>query len=292
MDPKRKIICLVLAAFMLAVIPAESMAASTNTQALTIKDLTGYLGKASGKSVKSFNSETDISKLKSGKALIKYVKQLRKSYKISFVVIDIKTGEGFGCDPRKKMYSASCLKGPYVAALCKYKTSSYKKSKSQMNSTITVSNNYTYAALRSRYGNKPMKKLKKLTGASSFNASKKYTYIRTRDLARLWVGTYWYFFKNTNKNSKKCRKMYTHGTQSFICKGLKKRATVYTKPGWYPGGGYNVQNDAGIVMAKYGGKKSPYVLAVMTSACGQHKKLRKLVRLIDDVHRDMYKLAI
>ena len=36
-------------------------------------------------------------------------------------------------------------------------------------------------------------------------------------------------------------------------------------------------------------KSRPYVLAVMTSACGQHAKLRKLVRLVDAVHADMSK---
>lgn len=249
------------------------------------------LGKATGNKVRSFSSDTDISKLKSGKKLIAYVKQLRKSSVISFVVIDVNTGEGFGANPRKKMYSASCLKGPYVAALCKYKPASYKKSRGLMNSTVTVSNNGTYAALRSRYGHSPMRKLRALTKASSFDPDRKYTYIRTRDLARLWVGTYWYFYRDKNKNSIKCRRMYTHGTQSFISKGLKGRAVVHTKPGWYPGGGLNIQNDAGIVMAKYKGEYSPYIISVMTTASGQHKKLRKLVRLIDDVHRDMYRLA-
>lgn len=271
--------------------PENQPAAQAKAKPRPMKELVDDLGKATGNSVKSFNSDTDISKLKSGRALIKYVKQLRKSSVISFVVIDVNTGEGFGANPRKKMYSASCLKGPYVAALCKYKPYSYSRSRSLMRSTVTVSNNDTYASLRKRYGHSPMRKLRSLTKATSFDPDWKYTYIRTRDLARLWVGTYWYFYRDKNKNSIKCRRMYTHGTQSFIYRGLKSRAVVHTKPGWYPGGGLNVQNDAGIVMAKYKGDYSPYIISVMTTANGQHKKLRKLVRLIDDVHRDMYRLA-
>ena len=29
---------------------------------------------------------------------------------------------------------------------------------------------------------------------------------------------------------------------------MKKRWKVHAKPGWYPGGGFNVQNDAGIAL--------------------------------------------
>lgn len=271
--------------------PAKANAATKVKQPLPCSELVDDLGKAAGNQVRSFNSDTDISKLSSGKALIKYVKKLRKHSVISFVVIDVNTGEGFGANPKKKMYSASCLKGPYVAALCKYKPGSYRRSKGLMRRTVTVSNNDTYASLRRKYGHGPMRKLRALTKASSFDPDWKYTYIRTRDLARLWVGTYWYFYRDKNADSVKCRKMYTHGTQSFICKGLKGRAVVHTKPGWYPGGGLNVQNDAGIVMAKYNGEYSPYIISVMTTANGKHKSLRKLARLIDDVHRDMYRLA-
>ena len=255
----------------------------------TKKQLLRYLGKPSGKKLRSFNSKTNVRKLKSGKKLNAYVKKMRRSAKVSFIVIDVKTGEGLASDPNRRLWSASCLKGPYVAALCKYKPKSYKQSKNLMRPTLSVSNNDTYTALRHRYGHKPMKKLRKETNAKSFKPTWRYAYIKTRDLARLWVGTYWYFYRDTNRNSKKCRKMYTHSTQSFIRGAMKGKYKVYSKAGWYPGGGYNVQNDAGIVMAKYKGESSPYIIAVMTTAYGQHGKLRHLTKLIDKVHRDMYK---
>ena len=183
--------------------PAKANAATKVKQPLPCSELVDDLGKAAGNQVRSFNSDTDISKLSSGKALIKYVKKLRKHSVISFVVIDVNTGEGFGANPKKKMYSASCLKGPYVAALCKYKPGSYRRSKGLMRRTVTVSNNDTYASLRRKYGHGPMRKLRALTKASSFDPDWKYTYIRTRDLARLWVGTYWYFYRDKNADSVK-----------------------------------------------------------------------------------------
>lgn len=296
MGSRHRLVCIILTLAMFASVPYAAFFQTESAQAKTKhretkKELIKDTEKASGSKVKSFNSKTDISKLKSGRELIAYVKKLRKSYTISFVMIDVNTGEGVCCVPKKRMYSASCLKGPYVAALNKYKPKSYKLSRSLMLQTVTVSNNDTYASLHRRYGSGPMIKMKKYSGATGFDATRKYTYIRTRDLAKMWIGTYWYFYRNKNKNSFKARRMYTHGTQSFIYRAMKGKYRVHTKPGWFPGGGFNVQNDAGVVIAKSGGEYCPYVISVMTSACGQHKKLRKLVRLIDNVHRDMYKRA-
>ena len=241
-----------------------------------------------GRVVRTFNSNYKIKRTRAGKKLIRYTKKLRRRYrKVRFVAIDIKTGEGFSFDAGKKTYSASCLKGPYVAALCKYKPRSYKKSKWNMRRTIVISNNDTYLALRLRYGSNVMKKLMRSSGVRSFKASRRYTYVPPRDLAKLWVSVYWYFYKDKNKVSEKCRALYTHGYQSFIYRAMKGKCKVHAKPGWFPGGGFNVQNDAGIIMAKVKGKSRPYVVCVMTSACGRHKQLRKLVRLINNVHTDM-----
>ena len=239
------------------------------------------------KAVRTFATDYRLKKSKAGRRLIAYTKKLQKRYRIRYIAVDLKSGEGFASGAKNFMYSASCLKGPYVAALCKHKPGSYKRSRGMMRSTIVVSNNDTYKSLRRRYGSSCMKKLMKYSGVSSFDYRRRYTYVPVRDLGKLWVGTYWYFYSEKNRRSKACRRMYTHGYQSFIYSAMKGRFKVHAKPGWYPGGGFNVQNDAGIIMAKVAGKKRPYALAVMTSACGRHIKLRKLVRLINKVHSDI-----
>ena len=267
---------------------AQSKRRSAKIARQSKDDLLKLLSKASSsKSVKTFNSTYKLGKTKAGKSLLRTVSDLRKRYKINFEMIDIQTGEGLSCSPHRYMYSASCLKGPFVASLNRWKPYS-RRSAGTMRSTIVWSDNNTYSALRSSYGSSTMSKLMRYSDVHSFDPYRKYAYLPTSDLAKLWVGTYWYFYKSTNANSTWCRNLYTHGYNSFIYQGMKTRGKkVHAKPGWFPGGGYNVQNDAGVVMAKVGGKSRPYIVSVMTSACGQYAKLRELVRAIDDVHTDM-----
>lgn len=258
------------------------------------KDLTKLLDKAASKnkgtkSLKMYNSTYQVTKTKAGKKLLKYIKKLRKNYRINIAMIDVKSGEVLTYSPMRSMYSASCLKGPYVASLNKWKPSSRSGHKSTMRNTIVWSDNDTYASLRNEFGSETMRKMHVYSGVDTDLYYFKYHWLPTRDLAKLWVGTYWYFYESTNANSKWTRSLYTHGYESFIYRGLKGTWKVHAKPGWYPGEGKDVQNDAGVVMAKVDGKSRPYVVAYMTSLCGEHTKLRKLVRLVDDVHTDMFK---
>lgn len=258
------------------------------TNGLGKKQLLRIMTKASAaKTTRTFFTDYKIKKTKAGKELIAYTKKLKKRYSIRYIAIDLKSGEGFASGGNDTMYSASCLKGPYVASLCKYKPDSYAESFDLMYTTIVDSDNNTYKQLHRTYGPESMGRLMNYSQVSSFSYAERYTNISARDLGKLWVGMYWYFYKDRNKRSKACRKLYTHGYQSFICKAMKKRCKVHTKAGWFPGGMFNVQNDAGIIMAKVEGISRPYVLSVISNACGQHKKLQKLVRLIDNVHTDM-----
>lgn len=250
--------------------------------------LLGLINQApSGTSLRTFHTTYSLTQTAKGRELRNYLPTLCRSYKVSIFMIDLNTGQGLCYAPDRSIYSASCLKGPYVAAINKYSPSAASKYKGWEQATITVSNNETYRALHQKFGTSPMKRMVSAAGVTSYNGTRRYAYIKPRDLSKLWLETYWYFYKDTNSNSAFCRGLYTHGTQSFIYQGLKNRYTVHTKPGWYPGGGFNVQNDAGVVMAKVDGASEPYLLVVMTSACGQHAKLQRLVQLIDDVHTEM-----
>lgn len=273
---------------------AWSGARALKVSKLGRKDLTRIITKASAankgkKKFKVYNSTYKLSKRKAGKRLMKYVKRMAKSSKINIVMTDLTSGDTLTYSPKRSMYSASCLKGPFVASLNKWKPGSRSRSAGSMRETIVWSNNDTYASLRGRYGSSTMRKMHKYSGIGKGGFSTYYRFLPTRDLAKLWVGTYWYFYKDTNKNSKWARNLYTHGSNSFIYQAMKGKKKVHAKPGWYPGGAYNVRNDAGVVMAKVNGKSRPYVVAVMSSAYGDFGKLRKLVRLLDAVHTDMVK---
>ena len=220
-----------------------------------------------------------------GKKLTAAVRSITSKYKIGFMMMDLTTGAGVASSPGKTFYVASSIKGPYVAAVNKYRAGSVTSGvKSTMKSTITVSSNEGYASLRDRFGTSPMSFYMAYAGVSGrWSASKRYPYMTSRDLAKLWVANYWYFYKETNGNSSWCRSLYTHSLNSPIYYALKGKRTVHSKPGWYPMAPYWVQNDAGIVMAG----DRPYLISIMSSACGQYGKLQTLVKALDAVHADM-----
>ncbi|MGI6590566.1 MAG: hypothetical protein ACOX1O_02970 [Eggerthellaceae bacterium] len=257
---------------------------------MTHRKLLAILDKTTGSArVKELNTTYRLKKTKAGKRLIAQVKKISRHHRLGVVLIDVRTGQGFSFSAKRKLYSASCLKGPFVASLCKWKPSSWNRSSWAMRQTIVYSNNDTYAQLRRKYGSSTMRKMMRYSRVGSFDARAYYTFVPTRDLAKLWVSNYWYFFKDKNKNSKSCRNLYTHGRESFIYRQMKGKKRVYTKPGWVLASNYKYRsrNDAGIVTAKIHGKKCPYVLAIMSSHYYGKKNLCKLVRDCDAVHADM-----
>lgn len=243
------------------------------------------IAKAKGSGLKAFGTTYQLDS-KAAKKLKKAIKALGR-YRLSFVMMDLTTGAGISYNPGKVQYCASTIKGPYVAAVNKYRPGSAASAHGTMSSTIKVSSNEGYSSLRGRFGHGPLLKMMGYCGISSaeMNGNRNYPYLSSRTLAKLWIGTYWYYYRETNSRSAKVRNLHAHPLNSFIDQALA--TPTRTKPGWFPGGGYNVQNDAGVVLVD----GHPYVLAVMSSACGQYGKLADLVRAIDGVHTDMVKKA-
>lgn len=182
------------------------------------------------------------------------------------------------------LYSASTIKGPYVASICRYNPGGIDGYvQGQMESAILYSSNEDYSALRSEFGGEVMEAQMNDCNVLSCDPYRNYVYYSARDLAKLWVGNYWYFYVEKNGYSDWCRDLYAEGLtgdNAIIHNALSDSYTTYAKPGWYPGGGYDVQNDAGLVMAG----SHPYVISVLSSACGEFSKLGNLVRAIDAVH--------
>lgn len=249
----------------------------------TRSQLIKSIRKARGSGLHVFGMRSYKRNSKAMKRLRSAIKSL-KGYKLGFVMMDLTSGAGISYNPGKKLYGASVLKGPYVAAVNKYYPSGAKRAYGTMISVIEWSSNDGYSLLHSRFGSSPMLKMMSYSGVSTseMNGYRMYDYVSARTLAKLWMGTYWYFYRQTNDRSANTRNLYAHPLNSFIDKALKH--PTRTKGGWFSGK-YNVQNDAGIVLAN----GHPYVVVVMSSACWQFEKLSNLVRAIDGVHTDMVK---
>ena len=224
----------------------------------------------------------------SGARLANAINSLRWSGNhVGFVMMDLMTGYGAASSPHDVFYSASTIKGPYVAAINHFAPGSVGGYESGlMYDTIMYSSNEDYAALRSMYGGGVMQNQLDYCDVHSIDAGSSYVYYSPVDLAKLWVGNYMYFTYDSNENSAWCRSLYTDGavgSDALIHNALADRYTVYAKPGWFPGQGFDVQNDAGIVMAG----DHPYVVSILSSACYQYGALGELIRAIDDVHAAM-----
>lgn len=204
---------------------------------------------------------------------------------VGFVMVDLRSGATVSYNANRSYYSASSIKGPYVAAICQYVPAAVNGVRGTMQQTIAVSSNEGYSALRSRFGAYPMAALQKSVGGCGFPSGRNYSYMTPKDLAKLWVGCYDYFYVHGNQHSAWARNLYTNPLLSYIHGSLGGRYTTHTKPGWIAEGSYYLaRNDAGIVMAG----DRPYVLAVMSTAYGKDPQLSELVSAIDGVHSAMF----
>lgn len=206
-----------------------------------------------------------------------------KGYKVGFTVIDLKTNKGIYYNSNTKFYSASTIKGPYVACLNEKVPSSASKWSGTMRNTIKVSSNSDYLTLRRNYGSAAFSTWLREAGCSDVNAVRNYTDISAKNLAQMWVKNY-QFFTSGKQNAKWCSSLFTSTLNSGISKTLGRSYTVYSKAGWIGEGGYyNVQNDGGIVM-KSG---NPYVVVVLSNAYGRLDLMGNLVSAIDAAHSEI-----
>jgi hypothetical protein len=201
---------------------------------------------------------------------------------LGFIMVDVKSGRGVSYMPDTLRYSASTLKGPFVASQLALNPSSYWAGSSRMADTITVSNNDTYASLWNQYGNWTFVQWCERSEVPAARASFKYGYISPKELAKLWTSNYDYFFSGA-EHSAWAASLYTSPLNSGIHWALGSTYTSYTKPGWI--GSPPATDDAGIVMAGSGTR--PYIVSIMTTAPANPAKMNSLVWAIDQAHNEL-----
>ena len=72
----------------------------------------------------------------------------QSGYNLGFMMVDLKTGQGVASSSEQFFYSASTIKGPYVASINKYDPGSAWAYSGIMQQTIGISSNSGYATLR------------------------------------------------------------------------------------------------------------------------------------------------
>ncbi|MCL1798334.1 MAG: serine hydrolase [Eggerthellaceae bacterium] len=204
-----------------------------------------------------------------------------RGYSVGFIMVDLTTGKGIAYNVDQSFYSASTIKGPYVACLGALKPASVPAWRSTMEATIRQSSNEGYSSLRRAFGAAPMRTWCSEAGVSTAIANSDYTYLSARDLSKLWLRNYTYFTSGAS-NSAQVQSWYTSSLNSVIRHNLGSRYYMNTKPGWI-GSNLCAANDAGIVWAQ----GRPYIVAIMSNSPGNMRVLDQLVLAIDGAHNEM-----
>lgn len=152
-------------------IPDALFRADTSACKVALPELLGNINATGGEGLvgigQGFNPGSPA-----GNRLHQALAAVRAAGDVSLVMIDINSGNGVAYNADHKIYAASTVKGPYVAAINKYHPGGVDAAaRHLMHAAITVSSNDAYTALRARYGANPMAALQNDAGGTTFRAA-------------------------------------------------------------------------------------------------------------------------
>lgn len=205
-----------------------------------------------------------------------------EGYSTGFLLYDLNSGGGISYHADESYYSASAIKGPYVAWLVQAYPEAADILYDTIQNTIHWSSNDDYETLITLYGNTEFYNWTAGLGCADIAMTGEwYPAVSAREFAVLWSSIYDYFMSESCDPD--IREFYNGTLASAIYETLGEEYTVYSKAGWIGEGlgtYYNVQNDAGIVLKE----DAPYVLVVLSDAYGRLDLLDNLVSVLDLAH--------
>ena len=160
-------------------------------------------------------------------------------YSISFVAMDLYTGDGITYNIDQKYYSASAIKGPYIAALTEARPEMIEKNERTMTEIIMNSDNKLYSSYRRTYGREFLLDLCEELDINEPSMVYNYPHISARDMAKFWITDYYYF--NADANGAKIKHWYESPNQSPIF-------SVYSLRRWYSISHYRTSIYAGSLL--------------------------------------------
>lgn len=181
---------------------------------------------------------------------------------ISYIVLDLASGQTIEHDADRAYYSASTIKGPFCISLVRAQGDAARTNYGDLiTSAIVNSDNDAYRTLR-----------KKLYGASFFadlcseaetpcDLNYWYADYSVRNLANLWrICAQW--LSSDDANARWLGGLMGDSLNSQVDDIAGENAVTWSKAGWYSGGGprYDVTFDGGVVNTEQGS----YAIAVAT----------------------------
>jgi len=202
-----------------------------------------------------------------------------QDYHVSFVMMDINTGWGVAYNADDEFYSASSIKGPYVASVTSAEPGSLPLWGDYMYYAVQESDNDAFFSLRMNFGDDPLMKWCEEAGVDTAIAEEWFPYYSARSLSKLWLRTYEYF-ESGSVEIDEVKTWYYGSLNSPISLNLGSVFPVYTKAGWIIDEEFSSTIDAGIVYAG----TNPYLMIIMSDAPSDLTPLEPLVVALDGIH--------
>ena len=207
--------------------------------------------------------------------LLKAIEAIEDSgYDVGISLVDTTNGIAITYNADSAFYSASSIKGPYVAALGKYELGDGVTSQSgRISDTLEWSDNDAYATLRSIYGNSCMASLVSESGADQLSSTgindevesvralqsgdsisdNNYEFVTPNQLTAMWCVVDEYLASDEGGAEFLASEFSQPATSGIKYVG-SAYGTTWSKAGWYPGEGdaYETTVDAGVVREQTG----------------------------------------
>lgn len=199
---------------------------------------------------------------------------------VSFVLLDLLSGKTLYCNTGRVLYSASCIKAPYIISCL----SSGIASTEDMYKAGHISDNDAYHRIRNQYGRTVFENWLTACDVSPTLARYYYCHLTAVDLAKMWLSMYPYLVGD-EADSDMARRTLQGSINSVIAAGPGSTRTAYSKSGWIANSqkaDYNVYNCGGVVM-----DRSPYLVVILSNVPATTEEAQVLVDVLDTAHAEM-----
>lgn len=214
-----------------------------------------------------------------------------------FVMINLYNGQGIAYNYDKTVYSASCIKGPYIASLISYKPELIETRSNALIAIVRDSDNDIYSNTRKSYGREFFGDWCEASHVTRDASIYHYPQLSAINLAKLWVHTY--YFMNTDEAGREIRDWYTTPIAGSIYTTLgtysqnnastdsssdKAKSLGYrteSKAGWICEGKYRATTDGGII---YPDDSAPYIISIITDMPSDMDSLDPLTLELNNIY--------
>ena len=205
-------------------------------------------------------------------------------FNMGIVMFDIKSGKGIAYNPKQEFYSASSVKGPYMASLIANEKNVMDEWGDVITEIAHSSDNSCYNMLFREFGEYYYNDWCDQAQASAYMYNGyQYTYYSAEGLARLWLMNYKLFTTDPDVGEIAGR-LFEAPEYSLIHKALYPVYKTRSKSGWINTGEVSAI-DSGIIYAG----DHPYLMTILSDFGGDIERFTPYAYELEKIHQDIVK---